>query len=162
MRRAVSSGFQCSKLVTLGKCVVGFLFLGLVPKGVSLQCKTEVEIKLVVLKCRAKLFRAFKRICYHCYHYYEFQGCFCYCELESSGGSWLFFFPRQELHDPMMKVLCLRVEIILMDNSLCGFGKGLVKQRWYALLLQCLLVLELSFRAQTPGGPWDFWVKQIA
>lgn len=102
MRRAVSSGFQCSKLVTLGKCVVGFLFLGLVPKGVSLQCKTEVEIKLVVLKCRAKLFRAFKRICYHCYHYYEFQRCFCYCELENSGGSWLFFFPRQELHDPMM------------------------------------------------------------
>lgn len=57
----MSSGFQYSKLMTVGKYVVGSFLLGLVPKGASLQCKTVVEIKLVVLKCKTTLFKAFKR-----------------------------------------------------------------------------------------------------
>lgn len=56
----------------------GLPFLGLLPKGTSLQCKTEVEIKLVALKCKTKLFKAFKKefVCCQCYQPLNFKGIF--------------------------------------------------------------------------------------
>lgn len=84
------------------------------------------------------------------------------------------FFSRQELHDPVIWVLCFCMEVIFMDNSLHGFAKSLVSGG--APLLTCRLsgpvevlssggipcfscvlgCLNFSFRARTPGRPWDF------
>lgn len=52
--------FPVLRINDCGEVPGGLPFLGLIPKKASLQCKTEVEIKLV-MKFKTKLSRVFKR-----------------------------------------------------------------------------------------------------
>lgn len=150
--------FPVLKINYCGQLCGGLPFLGLVPRGASLQCKTEVEIKLVVLTCKPKLFRACKMNLsaisaistwiwkgFLLPWTWKFRWCF---------G---FFYSRQELHDSVMQLLCLCVEVIFMDDSLHSFGKYLVSRG--APVLTCRLSghVEILSRGGMPCFSSVLW-----